>query len=905
MLPKLSTCRGAGEGGTVREQRRDANRGEQTDDDRRHRRGPLGPVTRRQALQLGAATAGLLALDTGQAAAQTAPAPPPPVRDQSFDEGWRFFRGDVSGADAPSFDDSSWRMLDLPHDWSIEDLPHATSTDDEATSDPSLLTTQLPPPETGIPQLIGPFDTQGSAGGGATAYTVGGVGWYRKEFVASALGADQHFELRFDGVYQNADFWLNGVHLGFHAYGYTTFAFDVTPQLNPAGMNVLAVRVDNSGVNSRWYSGSGIYRHTWLTVTGPVRIPLWGVAVTTPVVNEQQSVAHVEVSVANLGTAAATPSVKISVLDPSGAVVASGDAPAQAVGPGATTVSSLDIPIQHAALWSPDAPNVYTAKAEVLELGTVVDTVSTTFGIRSLGWNGAVGLQLNGHPIKIVGGNLHSHNGPMGAVALGRSEERKIEVLKAAGFTAVRTAHNPPTPAMLDACDRLGMLVWEEFFDVWDTGKNPDDYSRFFPTSWPQDLGGTVLRDRNHPSVVIWSLGNEITDNTGGQRGTQLANAVRALDQTRPITLGGGSTSSATDPSWQYVDIGDVHYNANGQGYAQMHAAHPDKAMTHSETFPATIYQDINFVADNPWAVGTWVWAAWDYLGESGIGKTAVPPVGTAASIGDQDVMPGWSLARTLHHGWGGSGYPYPYFQANCGDVDLIGQRKPQNFWRAVVTGLSQVEMLVLRPTPAGTEQDALWWGYYDELQSWTWGVAPETPMTVHVYTLGDSVTLLLNGTQVATGAVTAADRAMATFTVPYRPGQLTAVSSRAGQEIGRKTLTTVAGPQALRLTSDVPHLTTGRDDLAHVLVEVVDGLGQVVPDAVQQVTFEVNGAGALVATGNGNAHNVASFQQPVRFTWHGQALAILRPAKTPGVLTLTAMTPGLRPATLTLGVVP
>lgn len=875
-------------------------------DEQRHVLGSSTAVSRRRALQLGAATAGLLALNTGRAAAQTNPVTPPAAllpRDQSFDQDWRFFRGDAAGADAPSFDDSSWRVLDLPHDWSIEDLPQS-ATGGAATSEPSLLTTQVPPPETGVPQLIGPFDTHNSAGGGATAYTVGGIGWYRKEFQLPALGADQHVELRFDGVYENADFWLNGVHLGFHPYGYTTFAFDVTPQLNRTGTNVLAVRVDNSGVNSRWYSGSGIYRHTWLTVTGPLRIPLWGIAVTTPVVNEQQSVAHVEVSVANLGTIASTTSVRVTVLDPHGAVVATSDAPAQTVDPGATTVSLLDIAIQHAALWSPEAPNVYTAQAEVMAQGQVVDTVSTTFGIRSLSWNGRTGLLLNGKPIKLVGGNLHSQNGPMGAVALDRSEQRKIEILKAAGFTAVRTAHNPPTPAMLDACDRLGMLVWEEFFDVWDTGKNPDDYSRFFPMWWPQDLGGTVLRDRNHPSVVIWSLGNEITDNTGGRRGAELANAVRALDRTRPITVGGGSTSP-TDPSWQYVDIGDVHYNANGQGYAQLHAAHPDKALTHSQTFPTTIYQDITFVADNPWAVGTWVWAAWDYLGDSGIGKTATPPVGTSAGIGDQDVVPGWALARALHHSWGGAGYPYPYFQANCGDVDLIGQRKPQNYWRAVVTGLSTVEMLVLRPTPAGTEQDALLWGYFDELQSWTWNVAPETPMIVHVYTLGDSVSLLLNGTPVATARLTAANQAVATLTVPYRPGELTAVASRAGREIGRKTLTTVGPAQALRLTPDVAHLTTHRDDLAHVLVEVVDGSGRVIPDAVRQVTFTVNGAGALVATGNGNPHNVDSFQQPERFTWHGQALAILRPAKTAGSLTLNATTPGLQPATLTLSVTP
>lgn len=861
--------------------------------------GPPDEVTRRQALWLGAATAGLLAFEAGEAAAETSPGTS--ARERSFDEDWRFHRGDAAGAEVPSADDTSWRLLDLPHDWSIEDLPYADSTDGGATSDPSLLVPKEPPTEPKPPSVIGPFDPQKSAGGGSTGYMVGGIGWYRKTFTLPDLDDDRHVELRFDGVYQNADIWLNGVHLGFHPNGYTSFAFDLTPHLNRSGSNVLAVRVDNSGRNSRWYSGSGIYRHTWLTVTGPVRIPLWGLHVTTPVVREQRSIAHVEVPVTNLGTAASPASVRVTVLDPRGRVVAVREAPVQNVGPGATAVSSLEFPIERAALWSTDSPNLYSARAEVVAGDRVADAVTTTFGIRSLVWNGEVGFQLNGGRIEIVGGNVHHDHGPMGAVALGRSEERRVEILKAAGFNAIRTAHNPPAPELLDACDRLGMLVMDELFDVWDTGKNPDDYSLHFPEWWRRDLTGTVLRDRNHPSVVMWSLGNEITDNTQGRRGAELADALRSLDRTRPITLGGGSTFTADDPSWQYVDVGDVHYNANGKGYGQMHAAHPERAMTHNETFPATIYQDMKYAADNAWATGAWVWAAWDYLGESGIGKTAIPPVGAAAAIGDQSVMPGWSISRELHHTWGGFGYPYPYFQANCGDFDLIGQRKPQNHWRAAVSERSPVEMLVLRPAPQGTEQVALWWGYYDELASWTWHVLPEHPMIVHVYTPGDSVTLLLNGTEIATGPVTAAERAMATFTVPYRPGELTAIAGRHGREIGRSTLRTVGAPRALRLKPDVHALTTGRDDLAHVLVEVIDEHGRLVPDAVHKVTFDVGGAGTLAATGNGNPHNVDSFKRPQRYTWHGKALAILRPAKQPGSLMLTAKAPGLRSATVTL----
>jgi beta-galactosidase len=868
-------------------------------------------VTRRRALQLGAVTAGAVAAATGTraetaAASAAAGRAAVPRSESSFDEGWLFYRGDAGGADAPSFDDGAWRQLDLPHDWSIEDLPYATATAGGVTADPSLLVPKVPPTEPVPPPVIGPFDENGSVGDGAVGYTVGGIGWYRKHFTLPDLGGTRHAELRFDGVYQNADVWLNGVHLGFHPYGYTPFAFDLTSHLNRGGTNVLAVRVNNSGLTSRWYSGSGIYRHTWLTVTGAVRIPLWGIYVTTPEVDERESLAHVEASVVNLGADPSSAGLRVTLLDSRGHPVAARDAPAVSVAPDATAAYALDIPVGPAELWSPERPSLYTARVDVLRGGAVVDTATATFGVRELVWNGTDGFLLNGKQVKIIGGCVHDTHGPLGAVALDRTEERRVEILKAAGFNGIRTAHNPPAPALLDACDRLGMLVWDEFTDIWDTGKNPQDYSAYFPRYWQQDLTAMILRDRNHPSVVIWSLGNEIVeDGNYARRGQQMAALLRTLDATRPVTLGGGSTFGAGDPSWQYVDVGDVHYNADGAGYGPIHAAHPDKAMTQSESFPATIYQDASYTNANAWAVGNWVWAAWDYLGESGIGKTPIPPAGTAATWGNQWINPGWNIARTLHHSWGGFGYPYPYFEANCGDIDLIGQRKGQNHWRAAVDGTSPVEMLVERPAPPGTEQVAVWWGYYDELESWTWDVEPGQPMTVHVYTPGDSVTLLLNGGTVATRAVTAADWAVAAFTVPYQPGDLTAVASRGGAEIGRKTISTVGAAAALRLTPDVAVLTTGRDALAHVLVEVTDAGGRLVPDAALQVAVSVSGAGELAGMASGNPHNVDSFRRPGRYTWHGRALAILRPAKRPGIVQLRASAPGLRPAALTLPVAP
>jgi len=384
--------------------------------------------------------------------------------------------------------------------------PPPTTVAATANSSGFAFTTK-PSPDGYPPQVIGPFDANAdpvpdrvktfpglgslvTPGGRSQGYTVADIGWYRKHFRVSDLrhdedhrdgeGDGQRVELRFDGVYQSADVWLNGVHLGFHPNGYTPFAYDLTPHLNRHGENVLAVQVDDRGKTSRWYSGSGIYRHTWLTLTGPVRIPLWGVHVTTPVVDERKSVARVEVQATNFG-ASTEASVRMTVLDSRGRPVATQTTDPQAVDTGANETYTAELAISDAALWSPEDPNLYQVRTEILVGSRVVDAVTTKFGIRSLVFNGTVGFLLNGKPYKVRGGNIHHDHGPLGTVAIDRAEERTIEILKAAGFNAIRAAHNPRSPYMLDVCDRLGMLVWDEFTDVWDIGKLPDDYHGILP----------------------------------------------------------------------------------------------------------------------------------------------------------------------------------------------------------------------------------------------------------------------------------------------------------------------------------------------------------------------------------------------------------------------------------------
>src|SRR5664280_2045837 len=428
----------------------------------------------------------------------------------SFDSGWRFFLGDPAGAQAPAFDDASWRPVTLPHDWSIE----------------------------------GKID-QNNPTGGSEAFLPAGVGWYRRAFTAPKEWGAQRFSVEFEGVYSNAEVWLNGQPLCSHPYGYSTFTCSPAPGsgvLQPGARNVLAVRVDNSKQQtSRWYPGAGIYRHVWATVTAPASVAPWGVYVTTPEVSAAR--AKIVVRTETQGTGGKPFRVQTALLAPDGRQIA-----VTATDGGATQELSVANP----AFWSPDSPKLYRAVTRVLIDGKTADEVETSFGIRSLEWSAAKGLVLNGKSIKLAGGCIHHDNGVLGAAAFDRAEERRIELLTAAGFNAIRTAHNPPSPAMLAACDRLGMLVLDEAFDTWERAKKPFDYHLYFKDWWQRDIDAMVLRDRNHPSVVMWSIGNEIPERDqpeGAKTGKMLADYIRKLDATRPLT-----TAANNPRDWLAVD---------------------------------------------------------------------------------------------------------------------------------------------------------------------------------------------------------------------------------------------------------------------------------------------------------------------------------------------------------------
>ncbi|MBN2132916.1 MAG: beta galactosidase jelly roll domain-containing protein, partial [Sedimentisphaerales bacterium] len=382
---------------------------------------------------------------------------------------------------------------------------------------------------TGPRRRSGPFDSA-APGARSTGYTVGGIAWYRKHFRLPSKASGKRVAIRFDGVYMNADVWINGVALGNHPYGYTSFGYDLTTHLNRAGQdNVLAVRVRNEGKNSRWYSGSGIYRHVWLTITDPVHVAPWGTYVTTAEVAKNAATVVVRTQVVNHRPSSQNVEVAVHIVDPQGrSVVEQTQMGRIAADPPLDTTHRLQVP--NPALWSPESPSLYEAVTEVRLDGEMVDRTHTPFGIRTLAFDSRSGFLLNGRPTLLRGGCMHHDNGPLGAAAYDRAEERRVELMKAAGFNAIRCAHNPPSPAFLDACDRLGMLVIDEAFDHWNRGKNSEDYHLYFEQWWRRDIESMVLRDRNHPCVIMWSIGNEVLEQhepLGAQTAKALGDYVR------------------------------------------------------------------------------------------------------------------------------------------------------------------------------------------------------------------------------------------------------------------------------------------------------------------------------------------------------------------------------------------
>lgn len=780
-------------------------------------------------------------------------AKPDQSRETLLNAEWKFIRADVENGQDPALDDASWRTLDLPHDYSIEDLPE----------------------EEGVKQ-IGPFSVK-SAGGASTGHVVGGTAWYRKHFTLNKEEQGKGVTVLFDGVYMDAEVWINGHPLGKHPYGYTAFSYDLTPHLLPAGEeNVLAVKVNNEGKNSRWYSGSGIYRDVWLIRTPPVHLPLWGIYITTPSVSKEKALVRAEIQVANSSGEEKEVEVALIVKNSAGVEVAVA-AQKGAVKAGQTLTLPLETDVAAPALWSPEHPVLYTMEVQIREGGKILDVVEEQFGIRSITFSAEEGFLLNGEKVLLKGGCMHHDNGPLGSAAFRTAEFRRVKTMKEAGFNAIRTSHNPPSRHFLDACDALGMLVMDESFDQWQKPKNPQDYHRFFDEWWEKDIEAMVLRDRNHPSVMIWSVGNEIqerADSSGLVIYRRLSEKVKSLDPTRPVTQAictfwdhRGKTWDDTAPAFAQMEVHG--YNYQWQQYEPDHARFPERVMIGTESVPKEAFENWQMVEKHPYVIGDFVWTGMDYLGESGIGHTWLE--------GDTSAfLP-----------------PWPWYNANCGDISITGHKKPQMFYRDVLWRNSPLEMMVHSPLPERKKELLSYWGWPDEWKCWNWEGHEGKNLLVSVYTRCEAVRLELNGEVIGTQEVSDSTRLTAQFEVPYQSGELTAIGITSGNEVARQVLKTTGKPFSVRVTPEKERLSLAGDDLAYFNVEVVDENGEVVPDASVPVELEITG-GRLQAVGNDNPQDMHSFQLPRVNSYRGQCQAIVRLEK-PGILTVTALAEGLQ----------
>ncbi|MBI4899368.1 MAG: glycoside hydrolase family 2 protein [Actinobacteria bacterium] len=744
---------------------------------------------------------------------------------------------------------------------------------------------------------------------GASAYYPPVDVTYLNTFDVPESWAEKVVSLEIQGAYAHAMVFVNDELAGNRANGYARFFVDLTPYLKVGEENGLRVET-RSGQDSRWYSGAGLYRPVVLHVNDLVDLTPDGVRITTIRVEDDHAVVEVATSVRNAGHTTATRTVTTVVRDAGGAEV-EGDVTPITLPPGQTSVVRQRLYVQAPALWSVDRPNLYEAQVDAGG-----DAVVERFGIRTVTADPRKGLRINGEPVLMRGACIHHDNGPLGSAAIGRAEERRVELLKAAGFNAIRSAHNPVSVAMLDACDRLGMLVMDELTDMWGRGKTVHDYALDFPLWWAEDLSALVSKDYNHPSVVLYSLGNEIAE-VGTPHGAVLARAmaetVRVLDPTRLVTNGvnmalavmdelaegvllnealggdqamdqlamGESATRRTAESHSVLDVVGLNY-AEGR-YDLDRELFGHRVIVGSETFPSQIGRLWPMVVASPDVIGDFTWTGWDYLGEAGIGATAYQE--------DVDAVPGFEREFPFLTGW-------------CGDLDITGFRRPVSYYREIVFGLrSEPYIAVRRPERhdhAITYQSP--WAWSDSVSSWTWPGFEGRPVTVEVYADADEVALLVDGTEIARADVGVAKPKLAELETTYRPGELTAVTYRKGREHGRSTLRTVP-LDSLRLTAtaDRTVLLDNDADLSYIAVELL-GDGMLATGADRPVTVSVTGSGRLEGMCSANPKTLERFSDPTWRTFDGRALAVVRPTGA-GTISVTCSAEGLAPVTVHLTV--
>ena len=791
---------------------------------------------------------GACALPAGSSAAG-------PRHREGFDFAWQFHLGDLDGAALPEFDDSQWRTLNVPHDWSVEQ----------------------------------PFSPDHASG---TGYLPAGIGWYRKTFDAPAEWQGREVSIYFDGVYRNSQVWINGQLLGERPYGYAPFAYRLTPHLNIGGNNTIAVRVAREQVaDSRWYPGSGIFRHVWLDVAAPVHVKQWGTFVTTPRVTTERADIQVTNEVVNQGSEPANLLVKTAVLSPQGEKL-SVQSTTQTLDAGAEYTFAHWHMADNPTLWSLDTPTLYSVETRIYDGDTLVDVVRTPFGVRQYHFDANKGFFLNGQPLKIKGLCLHHDAGVVGAAVPDKVLERRLRLVKDLGANAVRCSHNPMADELYTLCDQIGLLVMDEAFDEWELGKRKwvkgrnvgraerFGYNEDFEAWAERDVEAMVRRSRNHPSIILWSIGNEIDypgdpyvhpeffdpaappADAGSPRTTRLAvvapsliAAVKRHDPTRPVTMALSNMPASNDIGLaNMLDV--AGYNYQEQFYEQDHADFPGRVIYGSENGQGG--RSWEAVENNDYISSIYLWSGFDFLGEAG---------------------------------------EWPNHGSQSGVFDTRGYLKPYGWFQKLRWSEQPVvQMMVSYGNPDNRRR------FNPRENPRLWKATPGTGMTVFINTNADQVELTLNGKAVEVQK--SEGRTSFEAYLDFEEGELVATALADGNPVATDVLKTPGPAAKLLLVADCKQLLATGQDAGHVEVQLVDADGTLVPNGREQVTVQVVGAGQLLGVDNGDQNDTTDLKSPTKKMHDGRLLAIVQSGLESGELEIRATAEGIEPATLVIPVV-
>lgn len=808
-------------------------------------------------------------------------------------------------------DDRAWRKLDLPHDWGVE----------------------------------GPFDIKLPGNTGKLPWA--GIGWYRKTFALPASDAKRRLYLDVDGAMAYAMVWCNGVFVGGWPYGYASFRLDLTPHAIPGAENTLAIRLDNPEKSSRWYPGSGLYRNVWLVKTDSIHLANGGVTITTPVVTESRAEVAARVAVENHTAAEARLSIQTELFLGDDRVAAMPPAPL-VVPPGGTGACVASVPLERPQRWSPETPACYRAVTTVLSEGAVIDAQETVFGVRTIQFTPDNGFLLNGVRVPIKGVCNHHDLGALGAAFNVRAAERQLEILKDMGANALRTSHNMPAPELLDLCDRMGFLVMVESFDAWRVAKTPNDYARLFDDWHERDLRALIRRDRNHPSVFMWCIGNEILEfgdaAAGPARAAQLTAIAHDEDPTRPTVVGSNSAESSYNGVQRGVDVMGQNYEMGG--YARFRVENPDIPLVGSETASAVSTRG-EYIFQTPEVAAAQRAMDIQKARDRGLPEPAPFDPATFNPVSDHKghgqanfQMSSYDLYAPP---WGRT--PDDEFRAQAQNphvagefvwtgFDYLGEPTPYNDDRTNLLNFHdaagkaemerQLKELGRLPIPsrssyfgivdlAGFKKDRffLYQSHWRPdhpmvhiLPHWTWPERVGLVTPVHVYTSGDEAELFLNGVSLGRRKKEPGHYRLRWNEVVYQPGELTVVAYKRGREWARTAMKTAGAPAQLNAAADHEIIANDGRDLSFVTVRVADDAGTMVPRASHTIHFDVERPGEIVAVDNGDPTSFEPFQARQRKAFNGMALVIVRAARgQAGTFTLTATSEGLRPAAIRIGI--